>query len=79
MTAKEEGRADIKMAGLIAAHDPHGSRVAEGYIVTVSSGTSLDELAFEDIVGTDRAHSIAYVESCLGSGRRAPLPRALVS
>ena len=54
--------------GLIAAHDPHGSRVAEGYIVTVSSGTSLDELAFEDILGTDRAHSIAYVESDIEAG-----------
>lgn len=55
-------------AGLIASYDPGGSRVADGYIMAVSPGTSVDELAFEDIVGSERTHSIAYVESDIETG-----------
>jgi hypothetical protein len=54
--------------GVVATRDPGGARVAEGYIVAVRAGTSIDSLEFTDIVGTDRVHSIAYVESDIESG-----------
>ncbi len=54
--------------GLVATYDPGGARVAEGYIVAVHAGTSIDSLEFSDIVGTDRVHSIAYVENDIEGG-----------
>jgi len=48
--------------------DPTASRVADGYIVAVRPGANYDDLQLIDMVGSERIHSIAYVETDIEAG-----------